>query len=220
MSVTYNVVDSGSPLQNGVIDWNRIDPDADCHDYPLMHQICRNIESRGEWTNFTSYDRYNLLMHFKKVKDCKVILEIGVENNPNHLTSTSVFLANKDDDTKYFGVDLNDKSSIRNEEKNIFTIQTRSENIDEVMAYLNSKGVNEIDFLFIDGWHSINQVIKEFEYTKWLSPNGIVGFHDTNHHPGPKYFLEQVIDRNAWEVVECPGDNPLYDFGVAFAWRK
>ena len=212
MSVTYNVIDSGNPLQqNGAIDWSRIDPDADCHDYPLMHQICRNIESRGEWTNFTSYDRYNLLKHFMKVKDCKSILEIGVENNPNHLTSTSVFLGSKDDNTKYFGVDI---------EENIFTIQTRSENIDEVMAYLNSKGVTEIDFLFIDGWHSINQVIKEFEYTKWLSPNGIVGFHDTNHHPGPKYFLEQVIDRNVWEVVECPGDNPMYDFGVAFAWRK
>jgi hypothetical protein len=219
MSVTYNVFGSPPSQVSALFNWDQVDRDADCHNYDLMHQICRNIESRGEMTNFTSHDRYHLLQYFKKVKDCKVILEIGVENNPNHLTSTSVFLGNKDDETCYFGVDIEDKSSIRNEEKNIFTIQTRAENMDEVMAYLNSKGHTEIDFLFIDGWHSINQVIKEFEYTKYLSKGGIVGFHDTNHHPGPKYFLE-TIDRDVWEVAEFSGTDPMFDFGVGFVWRK
>lgn len=199
--------------------WDNVDRDADAIDYGTIVNVIENI-NKTERTDFTQYDRDKLKEYFLKVKDCKAILEIGVENNPQSRTSTSVFLGNKKDSTFYFGVDIDDRAYLRNESKNIHTIQTRSENIDEVMAYLNSKGVTEIDFLFIDGWHSINQVIKEFEYTKWLSPKGIVGFHDINHHPGPKYFLEQVIDRSVWEVVECNGEDYMSDFGIGFAWRK
>lgn len=200
--------------------WNYVDKDVDAHDYDLVERVCANIQSRGEQTDFTAYNRHQLLTHLKKNQNCKTILEIGVENNPNRLTSTSIFLDNKDKDAFYFGVDIEDKSSLRDEENNVYTIQTLSENINEVMNILYSKGRKEIDFLFIDGKHSINQVIKEWEYTQWLSPEGIVGFHDTNHHPGPRYFIENVIDRNLWEVAEFTGEDLYADFGITFVWRK
>ena len=79
-----------------------------------------------------------------------------------------------------------------------------------------TKGVIKIDFLFIDGWHTINQVKRDWEFTKFLSANGIVGFHDTSCHPGPKRFLE-ALDTEKWNVIPntCPAD-----WGIGFVWAK
>ena len=76
-------------------------------------------------------------------------------------------------------------------------------------------GITQFDFIFIDGWHSINAVMTEWEYTRLLSPTGIVGFHDTNYHPGPKEFVD-AINQEKWNVAKvCPDD-----YGISFAWRK
>lgn len=215
MSVSYRFVDSSAPQDP----WLYANRDADCLDYDHIIKVSRNVESLGELTDFSVHNRTKLKEYLAKVKDCKVILEIGVENNPNRRTSTSVLLDNKPDDCYYFGIDIEDKSFLNNEEKNIYTYRTRSENISEVMAFLNSKGKTKIDFLFIDGWHSINQVLKEFEYVEWLSEGGIVGLHDTNHHPGPKYLIEK-IDQTKWEVFNYPSEDPMFDFGIAFVRKK
>ena len=203
------------------IDWNKIDRNVDALDYSYIFQVCRNIESQGENTNFTAYNRSKLLEYFQRVPDCRAILEIGVNNNPDNLTSTSVFLSNKKDDTIYIGVDIEDKSNLNNEHKNIYTLQYRSENINTVMNFAKYKGVKQFDFIFIDGWHSVEQVQKELAYAEYLSPRGIIGFHDVNHHPGPIYAL-QNLDKNIWniDIHRSPTDNVMYDFGVAFIWRK
>jgi hypothetical protein len=163
-----------------------------------------------------------IIEHFSKIKDtCKCILEIGVDCNgtPTEMTSTRTFLDNKNINTVYLGVDIDDSSYLNNVDKNIYTLRTDSSNLDEVMQFLNDKGVSEIDFLFIDGWHSINQVLTEWEYTKFLSPNGIVGFHDTSIHPGPTMFVK-YLDKKTWHVVEnCCSVNEN-DYGIGFAWRK
>jgi hypothetical protein len=51
-----------------------------------------------------------------------------------------------------------------------------------------------------------------------LSKNGIVGFHDTNHHPGPRWLLEN-IDSTVWKLTNFPSDETK-DFGIGFAWRR
>lgn len=168
--------------------------------------------SRGE---FTVENRNALTDYFLKTKDnCRAILEIGVCRNHDQ-SSTWSFLNNKNDETKYFGIDLDSKSFLNNENKNIFTIQGNSSDIEKNMEIIKSKGVTEFDFIFIDGWHSINQVLIDWEYTKWLSLTGIVGFHDTNGHPGPKFFIES-IDTNKWNVDRLCLD----DYGISFVWRK
>lgn len=159
---------------------------------------------------------------FNRVKDtAKCILEIGVDANigETDMTSSKFFITNKHDRTVYVGVDLNPKSYLNNTEKNIHTLQTNSGNIDEIIAFVRSLGIETIDYLFIDGWHSINQVMIEWEYTKWLSPGGVVGFHDTKSHPGP-YLFTHHLDTTKWHVIPdaCAADSN--DYGVGFAWRK
>jgi hypothetical protein len=176
----------------------------------------------GEVQTMTECNLSSLKEQFYKIKNtCKCILEIGVDCNmtPTERTSTRVFLDNKNSDTFYFGLDINNKKYLDNSEKNIITIQENSSNIENVMKVINSYGIEKIDFLFIDGWHSINQVMKEWEYTKYISDNAIIGFHDTFMHPGPNLFLK-YLDTEKWNVIENSCYNPGKDFGIGFVWKK
>lgn len=189
-------------------------------DYARIGQVYETMVASGESTNFSADNRKWMKEYLGKVKNCKAILEIGVENNVDKsLSSTRVILDNKDDSTIFIGVDLESRSHLDSTEKNIYTIQTSSSNIQQVMDFARSKGVTEFDFIHIDGWHSIDQCIIEFDgYTPFLSKDGIVAFHDTNHHWGPMWLVEKT-DRSVWEVVNHPGDVER-DFGIGFAWRK
>ena len=76
--------------------------------------------------------------------------------------------------------------------------------------------MQQLDFIFIDGWHSINQVYKDWDYTQLLHPKGIVVFHDTSAHPGPALFIRH-LNKDKWVVHEnlCPKD-----FGLGYCYRK
>lgn len=155
---------------------------------------------------------------FLKIKDsCQAILEIGVSRESNgNQTTTGILLNNKNPDTIYVGIDIDDKSYLNNPDKNIFTIQASSMDVASNMEKIKSFGVKEFGFIFIDGWHSINAVMTEWEYTTLLAPNGIVGFHDTTQHPGPYYFI-RALNKDVWNVEEnvCPTNH-----GIGFAWKK
>lgn len=164
---------------------------------------------------FSDCNRQNLLDYFLRVKDqCRAILEIGVCRNGDS-SSTHVFLQNKPDNCAYVGIDLDDKSFLNNSDKKIHTIQSNSSNIEDNYRTIAQLGITEFDFIFIDGWHSINQVLTDWEYTKWLSDHGIVGFHDVSCHPGPCYFIK-ALNTDLWTVVinTCPND-----WGIGFAWK-
>lgn len=138
----------------------------------------------------------------------KSILEIGV----NQFGFTKTWLDNKKDTTTYVGIDVGDRSYLNNPDKLTWTIQDTSSNYDGNVAKFNSFGVTEFDFIYIDGYHSINQVLADWEYTNLLAPGGIVGFHDTNYHPGP-YLFTTALDRNKWAVEDI---SPKNDWGVVF----
>ena len=77
--------------------------------------------------------------------------------------------------------------------------------------------ITVIDFLFVDGWHSVNQVVDELFYVDMLKVGGIVGYHDTNFHPGPK----KIVDALNPEVFDVRQHCTLpTDFGISFATRK
>jgi hypothetical protein len=155
--------------------------------------------------------------HFNSIKDkCTSILEIGVCNNAED-SFTHVMINNKIDSAFYFGVDIKDKTFLDNKEKNVFTIQSDSADIKKIMAFVNSKGVKHFDFIFIDGWHSVNQVLKEWRFTEYLSDFGMVCLHDTNYHPGPRKFVDglnpekYVINKTCVEKI---------DWGITFITRR
>lgn len=170
--------------------------------------------------DFSQENQASLLKQFNTIRNtCKCIVEIGVSRDTKfYRTSTYVFLNNKRSDCVYLGVDIEDKTYLNNADENIHTIQTGSENISKVVSRLKKLGQKQIDFLFIDGWHSINQVLTEWEYTKYLSPNGIVCLHDTAYHPGP-YFLINNIDRKKFHVIPNDCEDIKEDYGIGYVWK-
>lgn len=189
------------------------------HNYDLS-RVAANIDSSYSENNkkMTQYHLKQLL----KFNPKPVIFEIGVDAqhhaNNKELSSTRAILEIKPDDAIYIGVDLHDKSHLNNPEKNIFTLQSASEDYNKVLAFLKERGINHIDYYFIDGWHSIKQCILEWEYTKMLSKDGIVAIHDTNYHLGPKYLMES-LNPDLWTTANYPGEE-WKDFGIGFVWRK
>jgi len=165
----------------------------------------------------TDCNRYALLNQFLKVRDkAKSILEIGIGRNSEQSFAT-VFIDNKKEDTIYVGIDIEDRSWLCDRGENIYTIQGDSSNYKEMVKIFEKDfSVKQFDFIFIDGWHSINQVLLDWEYTNLLSDDGIVGFHDTSCHPGPNAFIN-ALDSKKWIVEKnlCPED-----WGIGFAWKK
>ncbi len=171
---------------------------------------------------FSICNQAALTNEFVKVKDqTKVIVEIGVSrityNQSYDQTSTSIFLNHKCPDTLYLGIDIDDKTFLQGLGRNIFTLQSKSENYEVVKAKLDALRITQIDFLFIDGWHSINQVIDELWYVDFMKPGGIIGFHDTNYHPGPSRIIKN-LNPDIFEVTQyCEQQD---DWGIAFAKLK
>ncbi len=167
---------------------------------------------------FSDCNKSQLIRQFKKVAPhAKAILEIGVHRNGGD-SSTWCFLNYKNKDTYYFGVDIVDKSFLDDKENNIYTIKENSSNTDKIMDIIKSTGVEKFDFIFIDGYHSINQVLDDWKFTEYLAEGGIVGFHDTNMHTGSMLFVD-YLNTDKYNV-EKSCKTWLVDWGIAFVSRK
>lgn len=167
----------------------------------------------------TLCNRVSLLKYFSRIKNnCRAILEIGVYRNGG-ASFTQALLENKLPQTIYLGVDIEDRSYVDDPSQKIYTIKTSSSNVDDVMKYARSIGITEFDFIFIDGDHSIKQVMCDWEYTQWLSHIGIVGFHDTAYHYGPNYFVHN-LKTDIWNVIPNACQHNEDDYGIGFAWKK
>lgn len=178
-------------------------------------------------TEFSECNRNALLKEFvqvKKRKELVAILEIGVARvSTKNIedTSTSTILSNMSELDGYIGIDVDDKSFLKDafpHLRGVRTLQMRSEDYD---AFLNNFIIKDIvfkpvfDFIFIDGWHSINQVIKELVYIDHLNVGGVIGYHDTNYHPGPSRIIRAFNDRFSTPRLYCQGQ----DWGIGFVTK-
>ena len=133
----------------------------------------------------------------------KLIVEIGVhrpEAADNGRSSTMTLLELKSKECMYIGIDITDKGHLNNLENNIVTICDNSANHDSLYKVMDSHGQHQIDFMFVDGDHSVNQVLAEWKYWDRMSPTGIMVLHDTNFHPGPVAVLD-AVDTNIFSVA-------------------
>ena len=170
----------------------------------------------GHSGEFTVENKKYLEKYFDYVKrNYRAILEIGVCRNSSY-SSTHSFLKYKNPNTIYVGIDLDDKSFLNDISNNIYTIKNTSSDINQNMAIMKSFGVTKFDFIFIDGLHSVNQLLIDWEYTQWLGEGGMVGFHDVTCHPGPERFVG-ALNTDKWNVEKnlCPED-----WGIGFAWPR
>jgi hypothetical protein len=191
-------------------------------DFSSVMPSKKHVDKRLNGNSSFSYKNQEALIdYFNRIKNnCRAILELGVAHPDNGIqTSTRVFLENKLNETIYIGVDSDDRSNINDNTKNIHTIKTTSQDYETVNHVMKSLHIKEIDFLFIDTPHSINQLLSDWEYSSLLSPHGIVGFHDTAYHPGPHLFLKN-LNREIWNVVENVCADTDNDYGIGFVWKK
>jgi hypothetical protein len=147
---------------------------------------------------------------------CKAILEIGVNRNgPESLSK--ILMDSKPKDCTYIGIDLNDKSFLNSLENKIHTIQANSHDQLNIRNKISKLGIEKIDLIMIDGWHSVNTCVNDWCYVDMLSDNGIVLLHDTNAHPGC-CALFHAVDENLFEKQRHCTYNT--DMGIATFWHK
>lgn len=188
--------------------------DADClneynqyvesqHPLPLYHGAL----------SFTKAN-FDVLENVVKTSNPMAILEIGVARDHPELNSTNAILRNKALEAKYLGIDLRGLQHLFDKNKNEYFLQSNSFDQLKVRSKLQELNINELDLLFIDGWHSMNAFHNDWLYTDLLKVGGYVVFHDTTHHPGPREFFE-AIDEEFYEKTKyCPED-----YGIAVARR-
>jgi hypothetical protein len=125
------------------------------------------------------------------------IMEIGVCRND--IRSFTHILLNKHPESKYIGIDFDDKSFLNDPDKYILTIQTNSLNQDGIRQALRDFSMIPLSILFIDGWHSVNMTINDWRYAEFVHKGGYIIMHDAHMHPGPQLLL-QAIDRSKFDV--------------------
>ena len=147
----------------------------------------------------------------------RCIVEIGVQRNPLPESSTGILLHHKPQGAIYIGIDIEDKSHLANPADGIFTLKMDSSDRFKVFVFMDKMNLRYIDFLFIDGWHSVKQCVADWQYVERLAPNGIVLLHDTNVHPGPFALFEAIDDRLFQKTKYCTEE---LDWGIAVVRRR
>lgn len=165
--------------------------------------------------SIANIDELNRFFSLKR-DDCKSILEIGVSSK-NDRSFTKFFIDNKLEKTKYFGVDKEDRTIWNNSNNNTYTIQTNSSNLLEIISFIKEHGIVKLDFIFIDSWASINQVLDDWRFIDYLDDDGVIALHDTNFHPGPTELVNNLRLERFEVYKKCIAHN---DWGITFITKK
>jgi len=173
--------------------------------------------TRPVYEEMSDMDLLVLLEQLNRLGDnCKLIVEIGVMRDKKKQNTTEQFLRCKKDDCVYLGIDIEDRSYIKELGKNIHFLQTDSGDLNKIMNYINTHINRKIDILYIDGWHSVNQVGKEIALIDYVNTGGAIGFHDIAYHPGPNTWID-AFSEEYFEVKKYYKDN---DYGIGILIKK
>lgn len=147
---------------------------------------------------------------------CKTIVEIGVHRNEGG-SITNVLMDARPAGSTYIGIDVNDKSYLDDASNRVFTIMSNSHDQFSIRRRMQQLGVDSIDLLMIDGWHSVNTCVNDWCYTDMLGDHGVVILHDTNAHPGCVALFEAVDGQVFDKERHCVNNE---DMGIATFWHK
>lgn len=142
----------------------------------------------------------------------RACMEIGVDRDSNAESMSKIIVRDRPAGSFYLGIDVDDKSYLNNVETNTWTIQCNSHDQDRIRSFLKERGIEKLDLLFIDGWHSINTTVNDWRYADLLSDHGVVIVHDTNRHPGDVAICE-AVDKSLFTMTRfCLEDNGIAVF--------
>ena len=143
-------------------------------------------------------------------------LEIGVNRNGDRSMSR-IIMDQRPRFSYYMGIDIEDKSYLNDAAANTWTMQISSAERGAIADRLRELGIGDLDLIMIDGWHSVNMCVNDWQFTQRLSDHGVVILHDTNTHPGC-VALYEAVDESLWIKERFCLEN---DFGIAtFKKRK
>ncbi len=162
-------------------------------------------------TEMTPMNLAKVSEFFGRLKDPKLIVEIGVMRNPDIPNVTKTLLDAKPTDCAYFGIDIENREYVRNYGTNVHVCQIDSGKTEEIKSAL-AMFETPIDFLFIDGWHTITQVGKELDLVSCVRKGGIIGLHDIAVHTGPNTWMD-AFDPTKFEVHRFYAEG---DWGIGF----
>ena len=148
---------------------------------------------------------------FGRLVSPQLVVEIGVMRNPGIQNTTQTVLEMKPDTCAYVGIDIEDRSYVKKYGTNIYTLQIDSAETSTIKEYL-SRFNTPIDYLFIDGLHSIYQVGKEIDLISLVRKGGVIGFHDISVHTGPNAWME-AFDPDKFEIYKFHAEG---DWGIGF----
>lgn len=169
--------------------------------------------------HFTDLDRNSLNGTLAQLVAPKLIVEIGVDRSESfNKSSTGCILNWKPSTCTYIGIDINNKAYLTDTKNRIYTLQNDSKEHDKLYTKMAELALEQIDLMFVDGWHSVNQVLAEWKYWERMIPEGVMTFHDINYHPGPIAVLE-AADPTIFDVTYYGRNEPL-DWGVGVVKRK
>lgn len=101
------------------------------------------------------------------------------------------------------------------EEQHLVHIAIRKSRLGKWIKYLTDYsynvipklGLTKFDFVFIDGDHRYEHVLRDFNLVKdSVAPGGIIVFHDVNlkHFDGPRRVIQQIREEADFDVLELP----------------
>lgn len=141
-----------------------------------------------------------------------LVVEVGVWRQPNSpdKTSTQLFLELKSDTTDYLGIDLEDRPHVQGYKPRTSVLKMDSGNTEAISNIIRGLYNKPIDFLFIDGLHSVEQVKKELAFIPLVKKGGVIAFHDISFHAGPNVWME-AFDPAKFTIHKFRADD---DWGV------
>lgn len=195
---------------------------SDCHDFDACHlnEIFWNLTKE----KFTTPPTYpygheqlrlieNILQNIAKNNSEKsLVMEIGVDemsdkHGPdwNGVALTNIMLHAREENIHYIGIDVRDCNHVTKKAKGVDFLQadTREQILIENTVTNLAKNLQienykkPVSLLLIDGNHSLNLTLNDFEYSRLVHNEGFMFLHDTNVHPGPSVLFD-AIDKDVY----------------------
>ncbi len=174
---------------------------------PIRMQILRLIAGRLYWPNTfpTAIDQQTaeLLYSLIRMTDPETVIEIGTANGNSAIAIGQALEDNKFG--KLYTIDPNKDEFVTLAIKKAKLGNRIQYIIDYSFNAIPSLQLKKIDFAFIDGNHNYENVVTDFNLVKNLiQPGGIVVFHDTIFHRGPRQFIQELHKEGTFDIITLP----------------